>query len=52
MNGLARSKRMKYGFTEKDTYTSKRSSSSAKPPVDLFAGEDLASSTAASIKAS
>jgi hypothetical protein len=37
---------------EVGTYSSKRSSSSAKPPVDLFRGEPLASSMAALTEAS
>jgi hypothetical protein len=37
---------------EVSTYSSKRSSSSAKTPVDLFTGEVLTSSTAALTKVS
>jgi hypothetical protein len=48
----ARNKKTKYDFREEGAYISKRSSSSAKPPVDLFTGEALVSTTAALTKAS
>jgi hypothetical protein len=48
----ARNKGAKYGEKEEDTYISRRSSSSAKPPIDLFVGGALVSSAAALTKAS